>query len=318
MKTEIKYLLIFVLIIFSVSLTKQLSAQQNQISFQVFYDQLSPYGQWIDYPEYGYVWIPDGGSDFAPYSTAGHWILTDYGWTWASDYEWGWAPFHYGRWDFDNSFGWFWVPDNEWGPAWVNWRSADGYYGWEPMQPGVTITIGFHREYNERNDHWLFVKNRDIDRPHVNMYFVGRADHDRIIRNSTVVRNTYDDRNRNTTYVTGPRRDEVQKATGRKYKTVVIQENTNPGQNIRNGKLILYKPQVNKDDNKEHRIAPSRVTNIKDLKESSERRTTNQPNNVKPTNTRQERKSNAVNPPRNSTKEQPRKVRTDKDKKRTE
>ena len=119
------------------------SAQQPDVSFQVFYDQLSPYGQWIDYPNYGYVWIPDAGSDFAPYSTRGHWIITDYGFTWVSDYDWGWAPFHYGRWDYDNYYGWFWIPDNEWGPAWVSWRRADGYYGWEPMGPGISINISF-------------------------------------------------------------------------------------------------------------------------------------------------------------------------------
>ena len=31
---------------------------------QVFYDQLSPYGQWIDYPDYGYVWQPNADADF--------------------------------------------------------------------------------------------------------------------------------------------------------------------------------------------------------------------------------------------------------------
>lgn len=316
MKTKIKSLLIFALIIFSVFFTKQLSAQQSHISFQVFYDQLSPYGQWVDYPNYGYVWIPDGGSDFVPYSTAGHWVLTDYGWTWVSDYNWGWAPFHYGRWDYDNFYGWFWVPDNEWGPAWVNWRSAEGYYGWEPMQPGVSITIGFHREYNERRDHWIFVRDRDIDRPHINLYYVNRSDHDRIIRNSNVIRNTYEDKNRNTTYVSGPNREDVRKVTGRKIKPVTIQENRDPGQNLRFGKLQIYRPQVNKGNDKEQRIVPSRVTNIKDIKEASERRTTNQAKNVNSSNNRQEQKSNVVNPQRNSTKEQTRKNRTDKDKRR--
>ncbi|HET6724229.1 MAG TPA: hypothetical protein VFH07_15825, partial [Chitinophagaceae bacterium] len=36
------------------------SAQVSvNVSFQTFYDDLSPYGQWIDYPQYGYVWSPD-------------------------------------------------------------------------------------------------------------------------------------------------------------------------------------------------------------------------------------------------------------------
>ena len=48
---------------------------------QVFYDELSPYGQWIDYPDYGYVWQPNVGPDFRPYETNGYWAYSDYGWT---------------------------------------------------------------------------------------------------------------------------------------------------------------------------------------------------------------------------------------------
>ena len=73
----------------------------NQVNFQLFYDELSPYGSWIDYPSYGYVWIPLVDPGFVPYKTMGHWINTDAGWTWISDYNWGWAAFHYGRWGFD-------------------------------------------------------------------------------------------------------------------------------------------------------------------------------------------------------------------------
>src|SRR5665647_2087301 len=116
MKSKIKILAILLgLIISSVIFSKQASAQQGNVSFQVFYDELSPYGQWVDDPNYGYIWIPDAGQDFVPYSSNGYWVLSDYGWTWVSDYNWGWAPFHYGRWDFNNYYGWFWIPDNVWG-----------------------------------------------------------------------------------------------------------------------------------------------------------------------------------------------------------
>ncbi len=321
MKTKIRYLLIFALITFSVSLTKQSSAQQGYVSIQVFYDQLSPYGQWVDYPDYGYVWIPEGGSDFVPYSTAGHWVLSNYGWTWVSDFEWGWAPFHYGRWRYDNFYGWFWIPDTEWGPAWVIWRSADGYYGWAPMDPGISITVGFHREYNERNDHWMFVRSRDIDRPHINLYYVNRTDHDRLIRNSTVIRNTYDDRNRNTTYITGPAREDVQKATGRKFRPVVIQENPRPGQNLRGNQLQIYRPRVNNNNDKDKRIAPSRVSNLKDIKQPSERKTTNQRTKVNNSRNRREQNTNVANPTKDNRNEQSSRTRNDregknKDKKR--
>src|SRR5437762_2316586 len=101
----------------------------NDVSYQTFYDDLSPYGQWVDYPGYGYVWVPDAGSDFRPYSTNGHWVWSeDYEWMWVSDYDWGWAPFHYGRWEEDPAYGWFWVPGYEWSPAWVIWRNGGDYY----------------------------------------------------------------------------------------------------------------------------------------------------------------------------------------------
>src|ERR1700761_8790672 len=79
-------------------------APPEDASYQTFYDQLSPYGQWIEDPNYGYVWMPDAGPDFKPYATDGHWVYTDEGWTWASDYAWGWAPFHYGRWFFSDGY----------------------------------------------------------------------------------------------------------------------------------------------------------------------------------------------------------------------
>ena len=72
MKTTLKILmLLLVLLLMTVVMARPSTPQQEEVSFQVFYDQLSPYGQWVDYANYGYVWIPDVGADFAPYSTSG-------------------------------------------------------------------------------------------------------------------------------------------------------------------------------------------------------------------------------------------------------
>jgi hypothetical protein len=113
----------------------------EEVSYQSFYDQLSPYGNWINYPGYGYVWSPNAGPDFQPYATNGNWIYTNAVWTWASNYNWGWAPFHYGRWFYENGYGWMWVPGNEWAPAWVSWRGGGDYYGWAPLGPGVSVNM---------------------------------------------------------------------------------------------------------------------------------------------------------------------------------
>ena len=122
-------------------------APEPEASYQSFYDDLSPYGQWINDPRYGYVWLPDVGPDFRPYATNGHWVYTDEGWTWASDYTWGWATFHYGRWFFQDGYGWMWVPGNEYAPAWVTWRNSDEYYGWAPMGPGVGFDMAYGGAY---------------------------------------------------------------------------------------------------------------------------------------------------------------------------
>ena len=282
MKLRIKHLLIlFVLMMPSVLFPKQTSAQQNDVNFQVFYDALSPYGEWVDYKNYGYAWIPDAGPDFVPYSTAGYWVSTNYGWTWVSDYEWGWAPFHYGRWDYDNYYGWLWIPDNEWGPSWVNWRRADGYYGWSPMEPGVSLSISFGRSYNSYNDHWMFVRDMDFERRDLNRYFVNRNDRASIIRNSSVINRTYIDNSRHTTYVTGPAREDVQRVTGRRINPVSIRENNRPGQDLSNGQMNIYRPQVQKNIGNQSRPAPARVSDLRDIKRPSERNSATQPRNVR-------------------------------------
>jgi len=176
MESNMKKIVIVVLFIMTSGIfVTKVSAQQPYVSFQVFYDQLSPYGQWVDYPNYGYAWIPDAGSDFFPYSTSGYWLFTEYGWTWVSDFNWGWAPFHYGRWDYDNYYGWFWIPDYEWAPAWVSWRRAEGYYGWSPMRPGVTISENSQRDYNYHNDRWVFVRDRYIGKQNIHRYNVNKT-----------------------------------------------------------------------------------------------------------------------------------------------
>lgn len=298
MKIKFKILTaIFALYLTGALLPKHISAQQADVSFQVFYDQLSPYGQWIEYPDYGYVWLPEAGADFAPYSTGGHWMLTEYGWTWASDYDWGWAPFHYGRWDYDDFYGWFWVPDNEWGPSWVTWRRADGYYGWAPMQPGLSISMSFGMGYDRYPDRWMFVRDRDFERPNINRYYVDRTVQNRIIVNSTVINTTYVDNRRHTTYASGPARSDVQRATGRTIKPAVIHENSKPGRDVRNGQLQMYRPEVARSGNNGQKAAPSRIVERKDVKHPSERTVVNQPGRVTPGNT-----NNRVQPVNNKVK----------------
>lgn len=104
-----------------------------------FREPLAPYGQWVQDPTYGTLWVPDAaqvGADFAPYQTAGQWATTEDGdWLWQSDYAWGYIPFHYGRWVWSGSY-WGWIPGRRYAPAWVTWRVGEGgYVGWAPLPP---------------------------------------------------------------------------------------------------------------------------------------------------------------------------------------
>ncbi len=109
----------------------------TEVSLNFFYDNLSPYGSWIDLAGYGYCFQPSvavDNVDWRPYAD-GYWAYTDVGWTWVSYEDFGWATYHYGRWTDLADYGWVWVPGYEWGPAWVSWRSGGDYIGWAPLPP---------------------------------------------------------------------------------------------------------------------------------------------------------------------------------------
>ncbi len=189
---KLKYLIAKkILILFFITTTPLFSnkaqSQNISVSFQVFYDELSPYGQWMRHPGYGYVWIPVSSVNFFPYSTDGHWSYTNYGWTWVSDFSWGWAPFHYGGWDYDPYYGWFWVPDVAWGPAWVVWRYSKGYYGWTPLMPGHNHKNVSDNSYYGRRDHWTFTEEKYFGRREMNNHYAPRTSNKKIINNSTII-----------------------------------------------------------------------------------------------------------------------------------
>lgn len=277
---------------------QEASAQQVSVSFQLFYDELSPYGMWVDYPNYGYVWIPNEGTGFSPYRSGGRWIFTDDGWTWVSDYSWGWATFHYGRWDYDNVYGWLWVPDDEWGPAWVSWRRSPGYYGWAPLRPGISVSIAFGRDYHEQNDRWMFVREGDFARPDVGRRYVDRSNNATIINNSTVIVNTRRDDRRNVTYIAGPDRDEVQRVTKTSVTPIAIREADRPAQRLTGDELQIYRPLVQKRGSDRQNYAPSRVMKLNDVRPATERGGGNRQPDAIPTNSAvNNQPSESRNPP---------------------
>ena len=127
------------------------SAPTGSLTFQQFYNALTPYGSWLNTDKYGYVFQPsESDPNWAPY-TNGQWVHTDAGLTWNGNDPFSWATDHYGRWANLENYGWVWVPGYTWGPGWVSWRQADdsSYVGWAPLPPESDAGIDYYGDNDE-------------------------------------------------------------------------------------------------------------------------------------------------------------------------
>ncbi len=159
----------------------QIDPGNTVINYNTFYENLAPYGSWVEVADYGYCWRPTVSvvdSGWHPYGHNGSWVWSDYGWYWNSGYTWGWAPFHYGRWHRSGHLGWVWQPGCDWGPAWVNWSHTGEHCAWAPLPPechwssgvgfswghgGTHVSVGF----GLTSDCWIGVGWSDFCRPRV-------------------------------------------------------------------------------------------------------------------------------------------------------
>lgn len=224
-------MIISILALFS---ARTASAQSyGGVSFDLFYQELSPYGVWEHDPHHGDIWFPYVEQDFRPYGTNGYWTMTEYGNTWVSNYPWGWAAFHYGRWVHTPYRGWGWIPGYEWGPAWVEWRSGNGYYGWAPMAPRMTVAV--HVPINL----WIFVPRRHIYATHIPRYWTyGRRN---IYNRTTVINNTYIVNNHH--YYGGPGRRDIERSVGRRVDVNTVRYTDRPGATrVDRNAVAVYRP----------------------------------------------------------------------------
>lgn len=208
------------------------SQPRTSVDFQFFYDHLSPYGNWMSNPRYGYVWHPNVVSDFHPYRTNGHWVWTlEFEWMWVSDYEWGWAPFHYGRWYFDDVYGWLWIPSNEWSPAWVVWRNGIDFYGWAPLGPGMGISLLFsfgQADYFPEY-YWSFVPQHYITAYNIHQHcYHPQRNHEFYKQSNYMSRRESHDEKERWLYVNGPSKSEVELRTREKIKPFNVLESDEP------------------------------------------------------------------------------------------
>jgi hypothetical protein len=274
MKKIIVFLLLSMVIVLSAEAHKYRARNSNQtISIQTFYNQLSPYGDWIYSGDYGYVWRPyfESPEDFRPYSSAGNWVYTTYGWTWVSDYDWGWATFHYGRWDFDNYLGWLWIPGYEWAPAWVSWGSYNNYWGWAPLGPNMYAD--YSSNWEAPNMWWTFVPRNQFCSSGWNSYIYDRPVQ---ITNITHITNVYVDNHNyhnNNSWYHGPRVSDVEKYNRKRVKTIEVVDNQRPGNSgVRNNRLEVYRPTV---ENKRNEDRPNNYRTIENVRPATRIQQTN-------------------------------------------
>ncbi|UJP63261.1 DUF6600 domain-containing protein [Mongoliitalea daihaiensis] len=252
MKRSIKIFVIVLMMGIGYLVPQQTSASPFGVNFQVFYNELSPFGDWVMDPTHGYIWVPYVDAHFHPYATHGRWVMTSFGNTWVSDFAWGWAPFHYGRWFWSNFYGWAWVPGYEWGPAWVSWRSGGGFYGWAPLGPGLHVNVSF----GIPNNHWVFIPQRRFRHRHFARYYVSHHRVTNVFHQTTIINNTTIVNN--NTFYTGPSRREIERVTNSRVQVYNVQESNRPGRAVvRSNAVEIYRPQIQSDRNSRDVVRPA-------------------------------------------------------------
>lgn len=238
-------------------------APPEDASVPMFYDSLSPYGNWVDIAGYGRCWQPSvmaADPGWQPYFDGGHWVYSDCGWYWLSDYSWGWAPFHYGSWFRHGRLGWCWVPGRVWGPSWVCWRYDNQYCGWAPLPPGAGFSSGvgltFHGhgvwdrdDFGLRPNHYHFVAWNHFSDRQLRPSSLPPNQVARVFESATVSTRIIGDAH--TVINNGLPPSRVVAATHRPVHTVALRERTSPATGPGRGErfeaggqaLAIYRPQ---------------------------------------------------------------------------
>ena len=241
---------------------------RTSVDLGFFYDDLAPYGNWIERPRYGWVWTPSHvSSSWRPYQD-GRWVWTEDGWTWVSDEPYGWATYHYGRWYDDPDYGWGWVPGDQWAPAWVSWQEADDYVGWAPLPPYADFRPGVTLNVRLSAGDYLFVPHSRFLSARAYNYAVPRWECDRIFRRSRNV-TRYGWRG-HSIYNQGVSYDRIQRYAGRvpHYQVGNLGFNDrHRGARFNRNQVDFYRPEVRRTrvaPPPQRRIASRSVVNWRD------------------------------------------------------
>jgi hypothetical protein len=119
---------------FGLILPQSVNAGQDELA--LFFDELVPYGNWVEYKQYGPVWYPtkEVAASWRPYLN-GRWVPSAKGWVFETAEPWGWATYHFGNWMATQEYGWVWVPGSTWYASTATWRKSKRAIGWAPVPP---------------------------------------------------------------------------------------------------------------------------------------------------------------------------------------
>jgi len=134
--------------------------------------------------------------------------------------------------------GWLWIPGSDWGPAWVSWRSGEGYYGWAPLGPGYDLANG--GDYSCPNDWWVFIPPQYIYTGNYYRYWYGPHSNSDIIHHTDFIKNNYV--NNHVTYVLGPRSHDVEQITHKPVQVYHITNSTNLTTHVHSTDIKMYRP----------------------------------------------------------------------------
>ena len=283
MKKLLKFVLPVVIFtfLFSGCATNRAISQgsSGDITYQTFYNDLSPYGTWIDYPGYGNVWNPSGIADFTPYSSNGYWVYSNAGWSWNSGYSWGWAPFHYGRWFYDDNYGWLWVPGYDWSPAWVTWGTFGDDYCWAPLLPDVYVGMQFS-SWRAPGFYWNFCSRDYIYDRNLSGFIQRGGTHINDVSRISIIDNFDKTRRHNNYYSKGPNVAEVERYTNRKIEPVSMRD-VNKSNMVKHegNSLNVYRPTVQRPQpNQFKSVEPEKIKPILHNEQPSTERHTQEQN----------------------------------------
>ncbi len=229
-----------------ISLSSPVDAEENlfmnTVSFQSFYDVLSPMGEWIqitkedvdedlnegegqayssltDDDDLLFIWKPAVTPSWKPYMN-GRWEYTDHGWLWISADSWGNSTYNYGRWWNSAKYGWVWLPGYTWAPGWVRWKVSENSIGWAPLSPKAKwksetgITEKNYKYKNNDND-WVFVNDINFANEINNTNVINPSQNSQLVKSSN---NITDIRVENDKVINaGPDVSYIEKRTGRKF-----------------------------------------------------------------------------------------------------